>query len=178
MTDLAAGVPRAELPLAMRKEQFSLAFVHMVATAAGFWLKDHRTDVDGVDITIASSTEYETYYCPQLELQVKCTSQTSILRESSVAWRMEAGPFGRLTNPKRFCPAYLGVLIVPADPGLWLEQDETLLLTRSRMYWVNARDLRELSDQATTTVHLPTRNLFDVPQLQGIMKTIGDGGDA
>jgi hypothetical protein len=71
------------------------------------------------------------------------------------------------------------VLVVPVDPELWLHQDEARLLTSSRMYWQSAADLGEIGDgQQTKTVYLPKSNLFDLPQLRGIMKTIGEGGDA
>lgn len=178
MTSPHPGDPLDELPLNEKKQQFSLGFVHMVVSTAGFYVKEHRTDYDGVDITIASSAEYQTHYCPQFELQLKCTSQADIVKEERVAWSMKAGPFRRLTNKKRYLTAYLGVLVVPADPAFWLAQDETRLMTESRMYWELAANLGEISDGAATkTVHLPRSNLFDVAQLQGIMKTIGDGGD-
>ena len=177
MTSARPGDPLDELPLSERKQQFSLAFVQMVAAAAGCYLKDHRADYDGVDITVAASADYDTYFCPQFEFQLKCTSQADIVREQDVVWRMEAGPFRRLTNPKRYLPAYLGVLVVPLDPDAWLVQDETRLITGSRLYWERATNLGDISDgAATTTVHLPRSNLFDVAQLRDIMKTIGDGG--
>ena len=176
MARVLAGSPRQSLPLSAMKEQFSLSYVHMVASAAGFSIKNHATDYDGVDITIFSSVEYETYYCPQFELQVKCTSQRNVVRQG-IAWQMEARPFRKLTSRKRFIPAYLGVLIVPGDPGTWLEQDQERLLTRSRMYWQQATRLGEIEDAAgSKTVHLPLTNLFDVPQLRRIMESMGDGG--
>jgi hypothetical protein len=178
MTSARPGDPLDELPLSEKKQQFSLGFVQMVVAAAGCYVKEHKTDYDGVDITIVSSAEYETFYCPQFELQLKCTSQADIVRETDVVWCMKAGPFRRLTNKKRFCPAYLGVLVVPVDPDAWLTQDETRLITESRLYWERAADLGEISDGAATkTVSLPRSNLFDVAQLRDIMKTIGDGGD-
>lgn len=90
MTSARPGDPLDELPLNERKQQFSLAFVQMVAAAAGCYLKDHRVDYDGVDITVAASADYDTYYCPQFEFQLKCTSQADIVREQDVVWRMEA----------------------------------------------------------------------------------------
>lgn len=139
MTDPSPGAPLSELPVNEKKQQFCLAFVHMVTAAAGCSIKSHSTDYDGVD--------------------------------------MNAGPFRRLTNPKRYCAAYLGVLVVPTDPGDWLDQDETRLISQSRMYWARAADLGTIDDGATTkTVYLPRGNLFDVQQLRGIMETIGDGG--
>jgi hypothetical protein len=178
MATVIADVPDSLPPSAM-KEQFSLGYVHMVASAAGFSVKTHGTDYDGVDVTIYSSAEYATYYGPQFELQVKCTSQSSVVREHSVAWQKHARPFRTLTNSKRYIPAYLGVLVVPGDPETWLEQDREKLLTRSRMYWQEATELGLIDDDAgSKTVHLPLTNLFDVPQLRHIMKSLGDGGDS
>lgn len=178
MSPAHPGDPLDELPLSEKKQQFSLAFVQLLAAAAGCYLKDHRVDYDGVDITVAASADYDTYYCPQFEFQLKCTSQADIVRENDVAWPMKAGPFRRLTNPKRFLPAYLGVLVVPFDPDAWLVQDEARLITESRLYWERATNLGDISDGAATkTVYLPRSNLFDVAQLRDIMKTIGDGGE-
>lgn len=177
MARVLAGSPLESLPLSAMKEQFSLGYVHMVASAAGFSIKNHGTDYDGVDVTIFSSAEYETYYCPQFELQVKCTSQRGVVSQGEVLWRMDARPFHKLTSRKRFIPAYLGVLVVPGDPETWLEQDQEKLLTRSRMYWQTAALLGEIDGDADSkTVRLPRTNLFDVPHLRQIMESMGDGG--
>jgi hypothetical protein len=166
------------LPSSARKEHFSLAFVHMVTYAAGCSIKTHETDYDGVDITIVSSAEYERWYCPEFELQVKCTSRRELLRRDHLAWTMEARPFRKLTNPKRYNPAYLGVLLLPAEPEPFLDITDERLLSRSRMYWQRAADLGTIREgQATKTVRLPRSNLFDVEQLLGIMRDIGDGGE-
>ncbi|RBQ14653.1 DUF4365 domain-containing protein [Spongiactinospora rosea] len=149
----------------------------MVVTAAGCWIKDHRTDVDGVDITIASSAEYETWYGPEFELQLKCTAQQDLLKDDHIVWQMKAEPLRKLINPKRFTPALLGVLLVPEDAGSWLNQSEEQLLLEGGMYWEYAAKLGEIPEgQGSKTVHLPRSNLFDVERLLGIMRTIGDGG--
>lgn len=178
MTDGLPGAPLDELPLPEKKNQLSLAFTHMVASAAGCSIKNHTTDYDGVDITVTSSAEYETWYCPQFELQLKCTEQESrYLKDDHMSWPMEAGPFRRLTNEKRYIVAILGVLVVPDLEVPWLDQDEERLLLRGRMYWQWASKLGEISEgKDSKTVHLPTSNLFDVEHLLGIMKHIGDGG--
>ncbi|MEV4246940.1 DUF4365 domain-containing protein [Streptosporangium canum] len=178
MSDKLAGAPLKELPMTAMKEQFSLGYVRMVAAAAGVSIKSHETDVDGVDITLASSADYDRFYCPQFELQLKCTSQQGIMHDGYLSWKLEAGPFRRLANPKRLVPAYLGVLCVPDESAAWLDQDEERLLVSSRMYWQSAAELGTVKDtQDTKTVRLPRSNLFDVEQLLGIMKTIGEGGD-
>jgi Domain of unknown function (DUF4365) len=179
MTSDASGASPGDLPLNAMKEHFSVAFVGMVVAAAGFYIKSHTADYDGVDLTITSQAEYQTYRGPEFELQIKCTSRQDVLREHHLAWRMRAGPYRKLTDPKRYNAAYLGVLLVPGDPDSWLEQDETLLTTGSVMYWQRAKDLEPIADGAATkTVYLPRSNLFNVGQLRAIMNSIGDGGDA
>jgi hypothetical protein len=141
-----AGSPIDDLPMNAKKEHFSLSFVHMIVYAAGFSVKTHETDYDGVDITIASSAGYSVYYCPEFELQLKCTSRRDLLTDEYLKWQMEGKPFRKLTNPKRYNRAYLGVLLVPDDAEPWVEQDETRLLTNSRMYWQGATDLGTIDD--------------------------------
>ncbi|GHH37965.1 DUF4365 domain-containing protein [Lentzea cavernae] len=160
-----------------RQEQFSLAFVRMIAAAAGCSIKSHETDYDGVDITIASSTEYVKYYCPEFELQLKCTTQQSLLRDSDFLWRMERGPFLKLTHGKRYNEAFLGVLVIPRDDEPLLRTGERHLITRSRMYWEHAKLLGEIDDGAASkTVRLPRTNLFGVGSLQSAMQRVGEGG--
>ncbi|GAA1264798.1 DUF4365 domain-containing protein [Saccharothrix xinjiangensis] len=166
------------LPKSARQEQFSLGFVHMVAAAAGCWIKTHATDYDGVDITIASSVRYKKFYGPQFELQLKCTTQHRYLAADHLAWPMKAKAYTKLVSPDRFIPAYLGVLLVPVDGDDWLDQDDERLLTHSRLYYQRATNLGDLlPGQDSRTVHLPRSNLFDVAGLEAIMAAIGDGGD-
>jgi hypothetical protein len=165
------------LPMTARQEQFSLAFVRMIAAAAGCSIKSHETDYDGVDITIASSTEYVKYYCPQFELQLKCTTQHGLLRNTHLSWKMEREPFLKLTHGKRYNEAFLGVLVIPRADEPLVDLSEERLLSSSRMYWEHARLLGEVSDGSTTkTMHLPRTNLFDVESLQSIMQRVGEGG--
>jgi hypothetical protein len=171
--------PRARtLPLNEMKQQFSLAFVHMVASAAGCSIKRHDTDYDGVDITITSSAEYETHYGPQIELQVKCSAQANLLTGDTMRWKLEARAFRLLTDPRSYVTRLLAVLFVPGDPSDWLDQDEQRLLASSCMYWGGASELGTLKEgRQSKVVHLPRSNIFNVAQLQGIMKAIGDGGE-
>lgn len=160
------------------KQQFSLAFVQMVVSAAGCSIKEHKTDYDGVDITIVSSMDYIKHFGPQIELQVKCTSQKRLRTSTAMKWTLEADRFRKLTNPKSYLPRFIGVLLVPDEPSSWLCQDERQLLTKSRMYWERASELGTIEDgQNTKMVHLPRSNILNVMQLQDIMKTIGDGGE-
>ncbi|MFC8383576.1 DUF4365 domain-containing protein [Nocardia sp. NPDC057272] len=166
---------RGGLPINAQQEQFSVAFVRMVAAAAGCSIKPHDTDYDGVDITIASSVEYQTMYCPQIEMQLKCTTQHTRLGAHHLSWTLARDPFLKLVNRKRYTPALLGVLLIPADPDRMLDLSEERLISESRMYWQFATELGDIANgKASKTVHLPRTNLFDVEGLLEIMRTIGD----
>ena len=132
------GAPLDQLPMSAKKEQLSLGFVHMIASAAGFSIKEHKTDYDSI-ITIVSSAEYEKFYSPQFELQVKCTAQRELLNSDTLTWTLKAGPFNRLTNPKSYLPRFLGVVLVPVDTLTWIEQMK--LVARCCMYWMPATKL-------------------------------------
>ncbi|PSL53286.1 uncharacterized protein DUF4365 [Saccharothrix carnea] len=175
--DLHRGTLDGGLPFGARQEQFSLGFVRMVAAAAGCSIKSHATDYDGVDITITSSAEYERFYSPDFELQLKCTTRQDLLASDHLAWRMERKPFLKLVNPKRYNEAFLGVLVIPDDPAKLLELTEDNFTSSSRMYWEHAAKLGSIGDDAESkTVHLPRSNLFTVDALRGIMQRIGEGG--
>ncbi|WP_107658545.1 DUF4365 domain-containing protein [Nocardia suismassiliense] len=176
-TESAAPTLDGGLPMTARQEQFSVAFIRMVAAAAGCSIKGHETDHDGVDITIVASAEYAKYYCPEFEMQLKCTTQSRLLQADHLAWSLKRDHFLKLVSPKRFAPAILGVLLIPEDPDQLLDLSEAGLTTSSRMYWQHAKKLGEIEDgKASKTVHLPRSNLFDVGSLQGIMQVIGEGG--
>ncbi|WP_309117558.1 DUF4365 domain-containing protein [Saccharothrix sp.] len=177
--DTGASVPRIRdggLTPSARQEQFSLGFLRMIAAAAGCSVNEHATDYDGVDVTIAASADYLTWYCPSIDVQLKCTTQHRLLRDDHLAWPMERDPFLKLINPKRFNGALLGVLLVPENHDGWLDLSDEGLVSASRMYWEHSSKLGSIEEgRASKTVHLPRSNLFDVESLKGIMQRIGDG---
>jgi hypothetical protein len=160
------------------KQQFSLAYVRLVVATVGFTINVQETDYDGVDLEIVAPGDQGWAWSPRFDLQVKCTSQAGVVGPETVAWRMEAGPFRKLINPRRVVPAYLAVMVVPEDPKSWLEREDDWLGINADMYWARAANLGDIADGAATkTVHIPTGNLFDVSQLRSIMEAVGrDGG--
>ena len=165
-----------QLPMTARQENISLAFVRLVTYQAGCAIKTHDTDYEGVDVTLTSSAEYECFWGAEFELQLKATTQQRYLTDTHMAWPMHAKPYKKLTRPKRYIPAYLGVLLLPEDADSWLTVDEQRLTAEARMYWQAASAFEPITEgQGTKTVHLPRSNVFVREQLLGIMKSIGDG---
>ncbi|ATE53643.1 DUF4365 domain-containing protein [Actinosynnema pretiosum] len=169
---LGGGLPRSAA-----QEQFSLAYVQLVAAAGGYSIKRHETDYDGVDLTLYGSGPYSGYK-PEFEMQLKCTRQQSLLKADHLAWSMKRKPFEKLTLGKRYIPALLGVIIIPEGIDDLLSISEDGLVTTCRMYWQWRQELGTIQEGSKTkTVRLPRSNLFDVHGLQKIMETIEEGGE-
>ncbi|MGW0516007.1 DUF4365 domain-containing protein [Crossiella sp. NPDC003009] len=172
-----AGLQDGGLVRVAQQEQFSLGAMRMIAAAAGCSIKTHETDYDGVDLTIAASAEYETFYGPQVEVQLKCTTQRDLLRDDHLVWCLARKPFRKLTHPKRYIPALLAVVLIPKEPTDWLPLSEEGMVSPCRVYWEHAANLGTIEDDmASRTVRLPRSNLLTVDALKGIMKAIGEGG--
>jgi len=176
-TPLTYTLPAQSLPENERKQQMSLAFLQMIVTAAGCSLSDPKTDYDGVDITVRSSSDYPHSPCPFFDMQLKCTSQ-DVVKQDHVSWRLDEAKHAKLTK-RRTTPVFLGVLVVPTFDEGWLEHastDQTMLLTRSTMYWCFGRILPAFtSGQDKQTVQIPRTNILNAVQLLRIMNDIGNG---
>ncbi|QTI88997.1 DUF4365 domain-containing protein [Streptomyces sp. AgN23] len=175
--------PLRALPLNAVKERVSLARLELVVSAAGFHLRDPRADYDAIDVVIASSAEYEQYYAPSLETQMKCTTSPHVARrrtDGSLSFSLDGESYRKLSNPKRYSAALFVALVLPGtdDPAAWAVQTEDGLYSPGVLLWSNPKKWPPLpSAQKSGTVPLRTMDVLDVSQLQGIMKSVGDGGD-
>ncbi|GJO02369.1 hypothetical protein NJB18091_37220 [Mycobacterium marinum] len=172
---LIYNLPGDSLPVSEMKQQLSIAYIQMVIAAAGCTAVSFATDYDGVDCGIKSSVEYGYKLGPQLDVQLKCTSQ-DVVGAEHVSWKIDKRTHHYVSSPKRSNPAVLAVLVVPADHCAWLNVDEERLLTESIMYWTPGCDLPALPDgQESITVKIPRENRFTRETLLGIMEEIGEG---
>ena len=76
------------MDISQRKEQFSRAYVHAVATAAGFALYEPNVDDDSIDLGIGGRVAHEMPRPPRIELQLKCTSKT-VIRNQHVVYPLK-----------------------------------------------------------------------------------------
>ena len=173
---IVSTLPDDSLSESTMKEQLSLAYAKMLAAAAGCSVAGYTTDEDAIDISIRSSAEYAYRDGPQLDIQLKCTGQ-DVVRQHHIAWRLDERTHGKLIKTKRTCPIILAVLVVPHALNDWLEIDETKLMTKSVMYWVNGVDIPKAfpAGQDKMTVQLPKKNRLTRDSLLGIMHEIGEG---
>src|ERR1700724_556056 len=160
----------------MQKEQFSRAYVHAVATVAGYSaVAKPDPDDDSVDLIVCARGPYETKHSPRLEAQLKCTGRSDT-RGDFLSLPISRKNYDGLRIPSRAVDIILVVMEVPTELAYWLKQSEDEMLTRHCSYWLSLRGAPALPlDQQEKTVRLPRAQLFDVAQLQAIMARIGRG---
>lgn len=154
------------------KEELSVSYINMLASSCGLivgrWSQDH----DGRDTTLSSSVDYSPdLYGPKIDVQLKCTGQSAVQREGTIAWSLESRTYDILSRLNRSYPALFCVLVVPVEVGHWLNVDAEGMLARSHMYWQWGSLFPPLKpERRVQTVHLPRTNLLTPKSLLELMK--------
>jgi hypothetical protein len=67
-----------------RKEQFSRAYIHAVASVAGYALYEPYVDDDSIDCGLAARGAAGNFYSPRVELQLKSSSRNIVKKDRIV----------------------------------------------------------------------------------------------
>jgi hypothetical protein len=154
-------VPVGSLPLSAMKEELSMAYIHMLASATGLTLGTWSQDYDCKDTTLSSRVDYPDLMNAGIDIQLKCTGREDVVRKDVIAWSLDPRTVNIMTNQKRSHPTMLCVLIAPPEAEYWLESSVDGLLARSHMYWLWGHQMpAAILTQDTQTVHLPRVNLL------------------
>ncbi len=157
------------MDLSQRKEQFSHAYVHAVATVAGYGLFKHEVDDDSIDLGIASSNDYQLPTHPRLELQLKCTS-SDVIRGENIVFRLKRKNYDDLRLTNLSIPRILVVVRAPDNESEWVRQSEEELVLRGCAYWTSLHDLEDTRNRRSISIYLPRKNVFSVEGLHGLMR--------
>lgn len=157
-----------------QKEQFSIAYVRAIISAAGYTVYKLDIDEDSVDLGIAGKGGKGTFCSPHLEMQLKCTAIANY-DNGYLRYPLKIKNYDDLRRINLHVPQILVTVIVPKELKDWLEQSEEALTMYKCGYWTSLRGKPETKNTKTVTVHLPKRNLFTVEELKRIMSRISDG---
>lgn len=171
-----SGLPYGTLYDSKCKEQFSIAYVHAIATAARCKLEEIVVDDESVDATIRQVATHVMLDYVNLDIQLKCTSQ-AVERDEYIAWPLRKKNYLDLASTRRGAPIILIVLQVPKKFEDWLLQDDKSLTLAKSAYWTSIRGFPDLPEgQTQETVKLPKTQPFNVEHLLDILARVGDGG--
>lgn len=162
------------MDLSQQKSQFSLAYVHAVASVAGFALYDFRVDDDSVDCGIGQRGGNGTIRSPRLELQLKCTSQ-ELMHQDGIHFPLERKNYDDLRGNDFMVPRALVVMMVPSDISSWLESTPEQLVIRRCAWWVSLAGAEERPGIENPTVILPVTQSLTPEALRGLLERAGRG---
>jgi hypothetical protein len=143
----------------------SIAYVQAVAARAGYTCGEPPgPDRDSVDLQISAGGSMR----PKLDLQCKA-SITLKAKGNSLAFPLKRKNYDDLRVVTQ-TPRLLVVLALPDDPEKWLAVSTTELMLRSAAYWLSLKGAAESDNSTSVTVSIPSKNLFDLAQLQYLME--------
>ncbi len=160
-----------------QKEQFSLAFVHAIASVAGFKLKTCTVDDDSIDVDIAGNRGFggTTFRAPHVGVQAKCT-ETDDGTGEDFPFTLSIKNYDDLRDELVHYPRILVVHCVPVALDEWLHEAPEHSAIRRIAYWMSLRGLPPAPGQESKTVRIRRSNRFNVESLKAIMSRIADGG--
>lgn len=157
-----------------QKEQFSIAYVHAVASRAGFKLVRCDVDDDSIDVQIAADRKFGTIRrAPQIALQAKCT-ETDNGKGAHIAYSLKLKNYDDLRDENVHIPRILVVVCVPRDLATWLDQSSEQMIMRNCGYWSSLRGYPE-STNDSKVVHVPRGQMFTVRALTEMLTRVGEG---
>lgn len=145
-------------PTSWQKEQFSIAYIHAVATRGGFTIGSWKVDKDGVDVTLRSNGL-------MVDMQLKCTCSPTTLQDGSYSFQLDTPTYDKLRSKDRSAPGYLGLMIAPNDVDEWLVHDPKRLLLACHGYWARIQDLEDPAVGDSKAIRIDPANVLDAPAM-------------
>lgn len=168
-----AGAPYGNLHSGHTKEQYSVAFVHALATRARCKVQGLEVDDEQVDVTIRQKAHHLHFSRTMVDVQLKCTSR-DVVRADGVHFPLSKAQYDGLRE-RGIASKILVVLVVEDEFDDWFEVSDDDLLMRGSAYWVLMDGQPEITTESTTVL-LPASNRFNVDQLLDMLQRIGEGG--
>jgi hypothetical protein len=156
---------------AHQMELLSRAYVQAVCALAGRTAA--RPDPDyGVDLTLRQIKRGGRAFKPfgvNVDFQLKLTTDATVTA-TEVVYDLDIRAYELLRRATRKAPAYLVLLVLPADSGMWLGQDATRLEIRGGAFWLSLWRAPAVDNVSTVRVRIPIANLFTPDALCRIME--------
>lgn len=161
--------------ITQQQEQFSNAYLRMVATVAECTLSKPDVDDDSIDFTIYGKGYSGLYGYPRLEVQLKCYQNFPIeLQGFSYPLKIKNYNDLRVTNV--LVPRILIILVVPNEIEYWLDQSDQQTIVKHCAYWVSIRDKPPTQNTSTVTISIPQVNRLTSNELRRLMQIVASGG--
>lgn len=157
------------MDIKQRKEQFSLAYVNAIAAKIGLSNAGWSVDDDSVDLSLKGRGYDALIRNPQVDLQLKCTSQKNIIKNGLLHFPLKKKNYDDLRGDDVMCPRYLVVLVVPENIDQWIESKNDSMVLHHSCYWVSIRSYPETKNETSVTIEIPVTQKLDCDSLTELM---------
>lgn len=159
------------------QSEFSLAYVRAVAHAAGYFVQEYNRpfDNDGMDLQVMRRGAHGQTRSPRADLQVK--SWLGEATTDPLPYDLGVTAYDTLRAAGFQVPRVLILVVMPRDATEWLTHSEQEIALRRCGYWVSLLGQPATENEATVRVKIPRAQVFDVPQLRGLMTRIAEERD-
>lgn len=152
-----------------QKEQFSLAYVHVVATRAGYQLEIPSRDRASVDGEISSDEGL----FPAIKFQAKSATD-DLIQGDSVVYDLNVKNYNDLRVESR--ETRLLILVsIPSNIADWTSFSADALCLHCTAYWHSLRGQDPSSNASAVRLRFPRTQLFDPDQLPTLMRRVEVG---
>lgn len=153
----------------IQKMEFSYAYIHAVASHAGFLCERRSIDINSVDLTIRADHLISpmSRILAVMDFQVKATSSHSF-KNGVLSLPLPLKNYNQL-RCETSAPILLIVFIMPDRLEDWLDHNEQRLITRRCAYWHNLKGLPRVANTDNVTVHIKQKNLFSPSSMTELM---------
>jgi hypothetical protein len=155
--------------------ELSYAYLHAVASKAGFSCEYRNRHLDGagVDATItedgrklANDSVLTSF---SVDVQLKATYQDLTEHNGCLSYSLSVPHYDKLRKDEVAAPRILVVLRLPANPDEWLHISEDALVAKRCAYWVSLRAAPASANRENQTVYIPRSNLLSPSGLTALM---------
>ena len=158
-----------------KKEEFSHAFLHTLASKLGYNLARLNIDNDSIDVIIkAKCNILSKIRSPQLDIQLKCTTY-SFNNDGYLHYPLKMKNYEELRGDNRWQPRYLIVVCIPENDNDWIEVRPEEMLLRYSAYWFSLKDEPAVSNKNNITIKIPKHQKLDLDSFKMLMDKASEG---
>jgi Domain of unknown function (DUF4365) len=146
--------------------ELSYAYLHAVASRAGFACEYRNRHLDGagVDATITedgrSLADDSILTSFSVDIQLKATYRELPEQEGQFSFPLSIPHYDKLRLEEIASPRVLLVLRLPTNPEEWLQINEDALVAKRCAHWVSLRGASASANREYQTVYVPHENLL------------------
>lgn len=162
------------MEITQKKEQFNVAYISALAAQVGINTSKPTVDDDSVDMILIGRGFQGRWRNPQIDLQLKCTSQ-DLIQGDTLRYPLTKKNYDDLRGDNLLSPRYLVVLVVPDMHNDWIEHKENHMIMRHLCYWTSIKDMPESDNTTSVTIEIPLVQRFNSDALLKLMECASQG---